>query len=166
MQGRGVFEAIIEYISTHSKTPDETIRVYKIFQDNNNNILGHYFRNLYQALKLIDGFDDNNVTPYQKKRYASILRAQLSSTELSLLFLNCLKGVCDNGKFKDLLIEYRMLEHIVIEMKNDETFTLSDMLFVSKEMVLQYQFKEKFSLDLIKCFGGAFGNNKGIPYKL
>ncbi|PWY47193.1 hypothetical protein DK184_22045 [Pseudomonas sp. RW405] len=71
--------------------------------------LGHYFRNMYQICKMIDDTKfhgisnegDGRITPrarrraarinYERKRfYANILRGQLSSLEMQVLFLNCL----------------------------------------------------------------------------
>lgn len=69
--------------------------------------VGHYFRNMYQILKYVDGFGhassgSSNKAPkameirrairnYRSQRdYANMLRAQLSSSEVACLFLNCL----------------------------------------------------------------------------
>ncbi|EKN6093920.1 hypothetical protein DVQ99_00140 [Yersinia enterocolitica] len=137
---------------------------YKEIQDNHNHILGQYFRNLYQALKLIDGYSDDVLPPEKKKKYSSILRAQLSSKELAVLFLNCLDDVCDNGQFKNLLIEYAMLEHLPIKKVNDSLFLLANDIHVSGEMIRQYKEKKEIeSKSDEKQYGGAFGKNKAIP---
>jgi|GEM_PF-2323767 len=164
-RGRSCFEAIIAYITEGLKTPVRILDKYKDFQENNNHILGHYFRNLYQALKVIDSYDDEFLNEKQKSKYASILRAQLSSNELALLFLNCLRGVCDSGQFKNLLVKYSMLEHLPIT-RNGEYFHLAHKIIVDKDMILQFQKEEIIKIELNKCLGGAFGRNRGIPYNL
>lgn len=50
--------------------------------------LGHYFRHLYQSYKFIDSSDFLN--PQQKRHYGKMLRAQLSTYEQALLFINSL----------------------------------------------------------------------------
>lgn len=85
---------------------------YAKFNKENNHYLGHYFRTLYRILKIIDG---STLDPEDKKSYSRVLRAQLSMDELSLLFLNCLRGVCDSGEFQLLLYRYSMLEHLSVE---------------------------------------------------
>lgn len=85
---------------------------YAKFNKDNNHYLGHYFRTLYRILKIID---DSTLDLEDKKSYSRMLRAQLSMDELSLLFLNCLKGVCDSGEFQLLLYRYSMLEHLSVE---------------------------------------------------
>ena len=69
--------------------------------------IGHYFRHLYNTVKFVDQhkfikeFED-------KKTYTNLIRAQLSSNELGLLFYNCLS---DRGaKFKHLVEKYALLE--------------------------------------------------------
>jgi hypothetical protein len=67
--------------------------------------LGHYFRNLYHIIKFIKKSDIQ-----EKQMYVSLVRAQLSSHELLLLFYNC---VSDYGlKFKPLISEYHFLKNM------------------------------------------------------
>ena len=71
--------------------------------------VGHYFRYLYNTTKFVDEheFFDNKIFKH-KKLYTNLIRAQLSSTELGLLFYNCLS---DRGaKFKCLVEKYALLE--------------------------------------------------------
>ncbi|MDD9197579.1 putative phage abortive infection protein, partial [Aliivibrio sp. S3MY1] len=70
------------------------------------NMIGHYFRNIYQILKYIE---QSNVD--DKKFYSNLLRAQLSDYELGLLFYNCLSDL-GNSKFKLLIEKYEFFEHI------------------------------------------------------
>lgn len=77
-------------------------KIYNIYKSD----LSHYFRTLYHIIKFVDQSDIVN-----KKQYASILRAQLSSYEQILLFYNCLHS---NGreKFKPLIEKYSLLKNI------------------------------------------------------
>jgi hypothetical protein len=167
-QGRAAFDEVLKFLSADAASPKQVLERYKIIQDDHNHVLGHYFRNLYQALKVIDNYDEQIVSKGEKYKYASILRAQLSTKELALLFLNCLDNVCDKGQFKNLLIKYAMFEHLPCKLI-DGRFQLdgSSRLMVDKSMVCQYKKVKKFAtLDLEKTFGGAFGKNKSIPYDL
>ncbi|MDB2356038.1 putative phage abortive infection protein [Pseudoalteromonas sp.] len=103
-EGRVAFEEILNILSINSSSPEEVIERYKFLQDHNNHVLGHYFRNLYQALKVIHSYEESLLSEKQKRKYTSILRAQLSTKELALLFINCLEGVSDKGQFKNLII--------------------------------------------------------------
>lgn len=160
--GREVFKGLAFYLAACTESDTDAKALYKHIQDNHNHILGHYFRNLYQVLKLIE--ENKNVSTKQK--YLSILRAQLSTYELAILFINCLDGVCDNGEFKLLLSKYKMLEHLHIK-QTGENFLLANTIPVTSEMVLQYEpLPQDAKIDLHKYFGGAFGKNKGVPYNL
>lgn len=68
---------------------------------------GHYFRNLYHTLKLVEG----SVTAEDKRQYAGFVRAQLSTFELLCLFYNCLsqQGV---QKFKPLAERYALFKNL------------------------------------------------------
>lgn len=66
--------------------------------------IGHYFRNLYNTVKFVDLSD----TP-DKRLYTNLIRAQLSSYELVLLFYNTLSELgCQ--KFKPLIEKYTLLK--------------------------------------------------------
>lgn len=93
---RGVNESKIE----------EAISAYNVVYDKNKSDLSHYFRTIYHIFKFIDDSKIEN-----KKRYASIARAQLSSYEQILLFYNCLHK---NGreKFKPLIQKYAIFKNI------------------------------------------------------
>ncbi len=67
--------------------------------------LGHYFRNLYHIIKFIDQSEIIN-----KGSYTSLVRAQLSSHELLLLFYNCLSNY--GQKFKPLIETYHLLKNM------------------------------------------------------
>lgn len=84
----------------------ELIRAaYGGFWDNYSNEFGHYFRSLYNIIKYIDNAQD-----IDKVHYANIVRAQISSAELVVIFYNCL---CEEGeKFKPLIEKYALLKHL------------------------------------------------------
>ncbi|MFC9657006.1 putative phage abortive infection protein [Bacillus subtilis] len=81
---------------------------YKIAYLKYENILGHYFRNLYRIVKFID---QSELTDEEKKNYIGILRAQLSTDELSLIFYNALSPT--GRKFKKLIIEYDFFDEML-----------------------------------------------------
>jgi len=75
--------------------------------------LGHYFRTLYHVFKFID--DSKAFAEYEdKRRYTSLVRAQLSAYELALLFYNGLAPfpAHEANKFKPLIERYGLLEHL------------------------------------------------------
>ncbi|CAG2533458.1 Putative phage abortive infection protein [Maribacter dokdonensis] len=75
---------------------------YKLHQSD----LGHYFRNLYHIFKFIKNSEEKD-----KKRYTSLVRAQLSNDELFLLFYN---GISEYGskKFLPLIEEFHILKNL------------------------------------------------------
>jgi hypothetical protein len=113
LTGRDCFEYFFKeysdiYESWHRET-DEAIRIeksYTQFYLNHQTDLGHYFRNLYNILKFI-----HKKNPGDKFFYANLLRAQLSSSELLMLFYNCLSQF-GNDKFKPLIEEYHFLQNM------------------------------------------------------
>ena len=69
--------------------------------------VGHYFRHLYNIVKFID---QNTPEIVGKSFYIDLIRAQLSSTELGLLFYH---GLSDRGaEFRILVEKYALFEHI------------------------------------------------------
>ena len=79
---------------------------YERIFDENPEALGHYFRNLYHIIKFVD---ESSVE--DKKRYTSLVRAQLSSYEHVLLHYNGLSGY-GVEKFKRLIQDYALLENM------------------------------------------------------
>lgn len=101
------FEAV-EYILSVIRKKKDYLNTYLKVYDTDNSSLGPYFRNLYHLLKLID--KNQSLTDEDKADYASLARAQLSSSELSLIFYNCLTEYGQG--LKTLVIKYRLLKHI------------------------------------------------------
>lgn len=83
---------------------------------------GHYFRNVYRIIKMVDekkfseDFREDFKTKYS---YTSIVRAQLSDDEIVWLFFNCLSNK-GSEKFKPLLEKYSILKII---NEDDETYS-------------------------------------------
>lgn len=91
------------HISGKSLYKDIINTAYENYYKRHQSDLGHYFRNLYHVFKLIKRSEIDN-----KKEYASLVRAQLSSHELLMLFYNSLS---DQGeKFKPLIEEFHILK--------------------------------------------------------
>ena len=73
--------------------------------------VGHYFRHLYNIVEFVDKSASEVV---EKKFYTDLIRAQLSSTELGLLFYH---GLSDRGaEFRDLVEKYALFENIPSEV--------------------------------------------------
>lgn len=85
------------------------LKAYKKFYKVHQECVGHYFRNLYNIIKFID--ESNELSEEDKMFYSRLLRAQLSSYELVLLFYNCLAG---HGFFKlrNLVNKYNILDNM------------------------------------------------------
>lgn len=81
-------------------------------------ILSHYFRNLYHIFKYI--YKSNLISKEEKKFYAGIVRAQLSSDELYLLYYNSLVKDLGNPKFLFLVKEFNILKNMNPESVTDE----------------------------------------------
>ncbi|WP_419963870.1 putative phage abortive infection protein [Pantoea vagans] len=114
-------------------TIDSAKKIYTQFNKNNNHYLGHYFRTLYRILKIIDSSD---LDLEDKVAYSRILRAQLSTDELSLLFLNSLKDVCDKGNFQRLLYRYCMLEHLSVGYAQHPPLEINEGNYMNAEVLI------------------------------
>lgn len=85
----------------------KTIEVYDDFYRYNHDNLGHYFRFLYNIIKFTV---QSELTNEEKIRYINLLKAQMSSYELGLVFYN---SISKHGrKLHKWLEEYRLLENI------------------------------------------------------
>lgn len=121
LTGRDCFHRIYEeFEEIYKLIPEETLtldhgkdlefeRLSKAYTDcfnANQSDLSHYFRNLYNIIKLVHLSDIEN-----KTLYFGLFRAQLSSHELLLTFYN---GLSEYGyeKMKPLLEQYGLLKSI------------------------------------------------------
>ena len=101
-----------------NKSQDELTLIqlaYTKFYEEHQTELGHYFRTLYNIIKYIH----NSVVP-NKEFYANLVRAQLSSQELLLLFYNALSSY-GNEKFKPLIEEYAILKTVPVNLLLERT---------------------------------------------
>ncbi|MCC7037372.1 MAG: putative phage abortive infection protein [Alphaproteobacteria bacterium] len=85
---------------------DDVIAGYETHYRRYQSDLGYYFRSLYNIFKFIDQSNIEN-----KKFYTNLVRAQLSSFELTFLFYNCLSSL-GRDKFKPLVEKYALLKNI------------------------------------------------------
>jgi len=126
-----------EYPKHLNGTPIEKIKSsYKVFFDKNHNQLGHYFRHLYHILKFINSNEEIELNELDKLKlkeaelvirktevakkyqtYAGFIQAQMSSSELFLLFYN---GLCF-PEMKKQIIKYNQLENLAVEDLIDRT---------------------------------------------
>jgi hypothetical protein len=83
---------------------------YMTFYHEHEAELGHYFRSLYNIVKFIANSDVDN-----KRLYTNLVRAQLSSYELLLIFYNCLSPL-GRDKLKPLTVEFNLLKHLPSSM--------------------------------------------------
>ena len=102
-----------EYAGEQQKDPSAKleplcIAAYERFAAYRQATVGHYFRTLYNIVKFIDRSQVE-----EKQTYINILRAQLSSSELNLLFYNCLSNY-GNQKFKRYVHQFGLLENMIL----------------------------------------------------
>ena len=83
-------------------------KMYDSFFDSYQHEIGHYFRNLYHIVNYIE---ESKIE--QKKKYFQIIRAQLSSFELLLLFYNSLHPI--SAKLKIKLEKFAILHNINLD---------------------------------------------------
>lgn len=164
-EGRAVFAEVLNYLGRNVQYADNRLTNYRIFQKNNNDILGHYFRNLFQILNQVENFKSNMSVADKyvfQKRYANILRAQLSSHELVLLLLNCTKNTVDKGRFRDLVVKYEFLEHLPATEGDNGVPYVPELGRVGGEIFLDY-FPTVW--EVWRNPNGAFGKNEVFqPY--
>lgn len=81
---------------------------YRKLYDAHEDILGHYYRNFYRILKYVKASRD--ITDEKKKDYTGILRAQLSSDELFVMYYSSLS--MEGEKLRPLLEAYSMFDNL------------------------------------------------------
>ena len=158
--GRQVFAEVLKATAAGASSSMTQLDLYRLLQKEHNHILGHYFRHLYQVLNLVDklSIEGDEATRYKmRKGYTSFLRAQLSSHELAVLFLNCTFNTVDDGKFRNLLIWYKLLEHLPVSM--NVVGELSAPGIVSYDQWIFFEYFDAKSADPLVWLPGAFGKN-------
>ena len=114
IRGRDCFRVLYDeelrryYKPIKEPRPLEEIKdAYSRFNDNNQHYVGHYFRNFYRILKFVD---ESAMEVKDKKEYAGILRAQMSSYELLLMFYSTLHPIGEN--LMRLVERYQMFNNL------------------------------------------------------
>lgn len=134
-RGRDCFVVFLKWISKNYKDVEVSVPVMnrlemayrKFYDDDQKKVeVGHYFRNLYHVFKFIDEspmFDESS-----KARYAKVVRAQLSTPELALLFFN---GMYEKGKnFKEYIERYTLLLDLTPRDLRIKDVSMDDMLSI------------------------------------
>jgi hypothetical protein len=92
----GVFKnrkaATVLYLGFYTSTKEQT---------------AHYFRTIYRIFKFVK---TNSIDEDEKEKYAKIIRAQLSESELLFLYYNAFTEY--GKKFRALINEYHILKHL------------------------------------------------------
>ncbi|MDK1234414.1 putative phage abortive infection protein [Cronobacter turicensis] len=84
-------------------------RFQKYFKRRSSNF-SHYYRYLYNLFKFID---ESSIDDSSKKKYANILRAQISNYELMMLYYN---GISKHGlKFRSYIEEYSLFDNLPVD---------------------------------------------------
>ncbi|WP_182103767.1 putative phage abortive infection protein [Niallia taxi] len=113
-------EIFIDFYKDFYEYPiyDYKKETYELVYKENENVIGHYYRNLYRSIKIIQEtvFDETSEknNEKEKKKYRGILRAQLSSFELLMVFYNMVYS--EKGeKFKQLIIGTNFFDDHIVE---------------------------------------------------
>lgn len=111
LYGKKVISKLFEILNCYIKKDEKKnlTALYDSFYKEYNEMIGHYFRNIYHILKFIKKTSEKNEIELDSKFYTNILRAQLSNSELALLFLNALSKY-GKKELLPLLIEYEFME--------------------------------------------------------
>lgn len=126
LKGRDVFRFRYNKMAEEMRQNNSNyIAVYLKHYQEAQTDFGHYFRNLYRMIKMVNNADFeielNDPRLYETKyQYTSIIRAQLSDYELLWIFYNCLS---ENGdeKFKPLIEEYTLFKNIPLNLLADKS---------------------------------------------
>lgn len=112
---------LLEFKKDFLLSPLKDLRnnAYELMYSQNEDVIGHYFRNLYRIIKFIqDGkfSDDIEENELEQRKYRGILRAQLSSIELLMLFYNITYS--EKGKkFADLILNKNFFDDHLVKSK-------------------------------------------------
>ncbi len=93
---------------------------YKIFYEEYQADLGHYFRNLFTIFKFVDSAKGN------PRFYINLIQSLLSNFELLLLYFHCLSDI--NPEFKRLVEDYSLFYKII----EDELIEITKSLYLDK----------------------------------
>lgn len=105
-----------------SKEETSLVHVSRAYEEHYGTIqheIGHYFRNLYHLINFVDKNYVDGSDFEAKRRYTNLVRAQLSSYELTMIFYNCLSSH-GREKFKPLVERYALLKNMDKKLLIDE----------------------------------------------
>lgn len=130
IRGKDFFSKKFTNLQSLLAKEEDLNAAYLTFYGHNKTDLGHYFRNLYRIIKIVDQtqfvssselsvilkriptLEELQKANYKERyKYTSIVRAQLSDFELLTLFFNCLSEYGEE-KFKPLVEEYALLKNL------------------------------------------------------
>ena len=95
----------------------KSIEIFGELLDKYQESIGSYFRNLYNIFKYID-----NSCLKNKKEYTNLIRAQLSTYELLLLYYNC--ATTHGQKFSKYAVKYELFDNVNISKLIDKSHSL------------------------------------------
>ncbi len=104
-------------LTEHNRDDDESLlnaidENYAVFYMHHGDVVGHYFRMMYQIARFIDNAPA--AAGIDKQTYVRILRAQLSQPEMVLLLYNCLSRY-GYEKFHPLVEKYDLLQNLEVD---------------------------------------------------
>lgn len=109
-QFRESYNALQPQLSKDATSLEIIDQAYARFYSKNQSDVGHYFRTLYNLVKFVD-----RSSVEDKRFYTNLVRAQLSSSELLLLYYNCLTEF-GREKFKPLVEKYALLKTVPMNL--------------------------------------------------
>ncbi|MEQ8908768.1 MAG: putative phage abortive infection protein [Vicingaceae bacterium] len=134
IKGRDIFRDRFLFLKdSFKKNQDNSVLAYEIAFKEVHVHFGHYFRNLYRIIKLVDKtqffdgeessaikFNNDSIKIQEENyklryKYTSMVRAQLSDYELAWLYYNGL-SVRALGTFKPLIEKYSLLKNLPKEL--------------------------------------------------
>lgn len=120
--GDGWEQFILDKLSVYGEASNIMVESLRIALANNphgqlsrtnQTYLSSYFRNMYNAIRLID--ESIYLKDYEKLHYVKILRAQLSNPELYVLFFNLLSRFGKKWKEKKYIEKYSFLTNLPLK---------------------------------------------------
>ena len=114
----GYYALILEKEKGKEESFKDIKKNYEIFSHTYNASLQPFILNLFQILRFID---NSEIT--DKKTYVNLVRAQLSSYELLLLFYHCISSE-NKIKIKEYIEKYHLFKHLQKNKLISETHSL------------------------------------------
>lgn len=179
-RGNAVFSQVLTSLCEDiSQTPAGSLKVsdrFRKFQMQQSEVLGSYFNNFKQIMLFINGYLD--LDDQSKRKYTDILKGQLSSDELILLFLHGLdRSSYDQKQFVALATKYELFEFINFEHNDvNEKFKHMRDSVTNKGKIVFPTLKGKFTFDHLWLaeysnfdqsgfvLNSAFGSNPGFSF--